>query len=66
MDETVAEPVQLSILVVNWNVRDLIRACLQSVRTQMLLSPQQYELIVLDNDSKDGFNLEDYLKDAVS
>ena len=54
MLESTAEPVQLSILVVNWNVRDLIRACLQSVRREMLLSPQQYELIVLDNDSKDG------------
>lgn len=49
-----AGTLQLSILIVNWNVRELIRACLLSVRREMLLPPDQYELIVLDNDSKDG------------
>ena len=48
------EPLLLSIITVNWNVRDLIRACLLSVRREMLLAASQYELIVLDNDSHDG------------
>lgn len=49
-----ASPLLLSILVVNWNVRDLIRACLLSVRKQTLLAADQYEIIVLDNHSQDG------------
>jgi GT2 family glycosyltransferase len=44
----------LSILIVNWNVRELLRACLLSVRREMLLPADQYELIVLDNASRDG------------
>ena len=48
-----SEPV-LSIIIVNWNVRELIRACLLSVRREMLLAADQYELIVLDNASHDG------------
>ena len=48
-----SEPV-LSIIIVNWNVRELIRACLRSVRREMLLAADQYELIVLDNASHDG------------
>lgn len=41
----------VSVIVVNWNRRDLLRACLQSVRAQTL---RDRELIVVDNGSDDG------------
>lgn len=42
----------LSILVVNWNTRDLLRACLKSI---FAFSPEiPFEVIVVDNDSKDN------------
>lgn len=44
----------LSIVVVNWNVRDLLRDCLRSVLREMRLPPDAYELIVVDNASADG------------
>lgn len=44
----------LSVIVVNWNVRDLLRRCLLSVKREMLLPAADYELIVVDNDSGDG------------
>jgi N-acetylglucosaminyl-diphospho-decaprenol L-rhamnosyltransferase len=47
-------PVLLSILIVNWNVRELLRACLLSVQRELRLPPEQYEVIVLDNASADG------------
>jgi N-acetylglucosaminyl-diphospho-decaprenol L-rhamnosyltransferase len=43
----------LSILVVNWNVRELLRACLRAVEREMLLAPEEYEIIVIDNASSD-------------
>ncbi len=42
----------LSILIVNWNVRDLLRRCLQSIFAN--LPPRQMEIIVVDNGSSDG------------
>lgn len=42
----------LSILVVNWNTRDLLRACLRSIAEHP--SQQPYEVIVVDNASTDG------------
>lgn len=44
----------VSIIVVNWNVRELLRACLQSVRTASGLAPDQQEVFVVDNASHDG------------
>jgi hypothetical protein len=44
----------VSIVIVNWKVRDLLRDCLASVRDQMLMDPADYEVIVVDNDSADG------------
>jgi GT2 family glycosyltransferase len=42
----------LSVLIVNWNTRDLLRACLQSLHT---FPPQiDHEIIVVDNESSDG------------
>jgi len=42
----------LSILVVNWNTRDLLQACLQSIQDHPPTEP--YEVVVVDNASKDG------------
>lgn len=40
----------LSVIIVSWNVRELLRACLQSV----LACPLSVEVIVVDNASTDG------------
>jgi hypothetical protein len=42
---------ELSILIVNWNTRDLLRACLSSIRQNVSLT---HEVIVVDNASQDG------------
>jgi GT2 family glycosyltransferase len=42
----------LSVLIVNWNTRDLLRACLQSLRRHPPAEPM--EVWVLDNASRDG------------
>ncbi len=44
----------LSLIVVNWNTRDLLRACLESLRTALAASPLEAEVIVVDNASADG------------
>jgi GT2 family glycosyltransferase len=41
----------LSVVVVNWNSRDDLRACLQSLRAQ---THRELEIIVVDNGSVDG------------
>ena len=45
------EPI-LSIIVVNWNTREITRACLASVREHLGTIP--YEVLVVDNASSDG------------
>ncbi|MGH9785166.1 MAG: glycosyltransferase family 2 protein [Terriglobia bacterium] len=47
-------PLKLSVIVVNWRVRDLLRACLQSLHAQIRMPAEEWELIVVDNDSGDG------------
>jgi GT2 family glycosyltransferase len=47
-------PLKLSVIVVNWKVRELLRECLRSLHAEMQLDPQEWELIVVDNDSGDG------------
>jgi N-acetylglucosaminyl-diphospho-decaprenol L-rhamnosyltransferase len=49
-----ADALDLSVVIVNWNVRDLLRRCLVSVREQMRLPRDRYEIIVVDNASADG------------
>lgn len=42
----------LSVLIVNWNTRDKLRACLASIRS--FPPDEPYEVIVVDNASTDG------------
>lgn len=44
----------LAIVIVNWNVKDLLRDCLTSVRDNTAMSADRYEVIVVDNASSDG------------
>ena len=46
--------IDVSIIVVNWNVRDLLRECLRSTLEDGGIAPERLELIVVDNDSHDG------------
>ncbi len=53
-----ALPMDLSIIIVSWNVRDLLRRCLESLRRQSFVQDadggEQTEIIVVDNASADG------------
>ena len=42
----------ISVVVVTWNHRDLLRSCLQSITRQKLEQP--FEVVVVDNGSDDG------------
>jgi len=44
--------VTVSVIVLNWNRRDLLRSCLLSLTQQKL--KQQFEVVVVDNGSDDG------------
>ncbi len=44
----------LSVVLVNWNTRDLLRACLASLRTALADVTGGSEVIVVDNASTDG------------
>ncbi|MGH9591491.1 MAG: glycosyltransferase family 2 protein, partial [Bryobacteraceae bacterium] len=41
-----------SVVVVNWNRRDLLRSCLQSLSRQKV--NHRFEVILVDNGSSDG------------
>jgi GT2 family glycosyltransferase len=55
---TSAEPCTLSVIIVNWNVCELLARCLNSVAAGLGgapgLAPLAYEVIVADNASSDG------------
>lgn len=44
----------LSIIIVNWKVRDLLEQCLRSIPASLQGLDLDYELLVVDNDSGDG------------
>jgi N-acetylglucosaminyl-diphospho-decaprenol L-rhamnosyltransferase len=43
----------LSIIIVNWRVPELLRACLASIYRETKIPPTLFEIIVVDNDSGD-------------
>lgn len=45
---------ECSVIVVSWNVRDLLRRCLESVRRELAANAVSAEIIVVDNASADG------------
>lgn len=49
-----AGAVRLSVVIVNWNVRELLRGCIASVYADGGLPPEQVQVIVVDNASADG------------
>jgi hypothetical protein len=51
-DASTAGAVDVSIIIVNWNTRDLLRDCLQSIYRHA--GPETFEIIVTDNHSADG------------
>ncbi len=46
--------IELSVIIVNRNVKELLRQCLQSIRSQWPWPDKGLELIVVDNASGDG------------
>ena len=45
-------PIDVSIITVNWNVRELVKAMIESIPAAV--GPLRFEVIVVDNASKDG------------
>ena len=45
-------PIELSICIVTWNVKDYLKGCLESIRDCEMARP--YEILVVDNNSRDG------------
>jgi GT2 family glycosyltransferase len=49
-----SKPLMMSIVIVNWNVEELLRGCLASIEADLQLPADQYEVLVVDNLSSDG------------
>jgi len=47
-------PLDLAIIIVNWNVRDLLAACLEPLYAQSEISNLKFEIWLVDNASSDG------------
>jgi GT2 family glycosyltransferase len=50
-DQATAPAPDVSIVIVNWNVRELLRDCIRSIEEE---TRRAREIIVVDNDSQDG------------
>lgn len=46
--------VDVSVIIVNWRVRDLLRQCLRSLQSSAGIPAERLQVIVVDNDSRDG------------
>jgi hypothetical protein len=44
----------LAVVIVSWNVRELLRRCLESVERSLAASGLRAQIVVVDNDSQDG------------
>lgn len=54
MAPSTVETIDVSVVIVSWNTRDLLAACLASVAREAQASGLVVETIVVDNDSTDG------------
>jgi len=45
-------PLDLSIVILNWNTRDMLLECIRSIQTDT--TRHEYEILVVDNGSEDG------------
>lgn len=52
LNTSLPEPPELSIIIVNWNTRDLLRDCLNSIYAE--IEETSFEAVVVDNASSDG------------
>jgi len=50
----VPTPIDLSLIIVSFNTRDVLRSCLESTLREITASHLQVETIVVDNNSRDG------------
>jgi GT2 family glycosyltransferase len=50
----IEQPVDLSIIIVSWNVADLLAGCLQSLAEERARTQMTIEVIVVDSASSDG------------
>ena len=48
---TISKPIDVSICIVNWNTKELLRQCLNSIKERT--AGLTYETIIVDNDSRD-------------
>ena len=48
------DDLDLSLIIISYNVRDLLIACLESIQLSLAASPLNVEVIVIDNASSDG------------
>jgi hypothetical protein len=52
---TESQPLDLGVVIVNWNTRDLLRDCLRSLAESHTVAPEfRFNVIVVDNASTDG------------
>jgi GT2 family glycosyltransferase len=52
--EAFLSELDLAVIVVSWNVRDLLARCLHSVQTSLTGSSLSWQIVVVDNASEDG------------
>ena len=48
------EPSRAAIVIVSWNVRELLRRCIVSVHASLASTSVSYQIVVVDNASHDG------------
>jgi N-acetylglucosaminyl-diphospho-decaprenol L-rhamnosyltransferase len=51
---TIRRVTTLAVVIVSWNVRELLRRCLRAVEASLAGSGLAYEILVVDNNSADG------------